>query len=148
MAFITYSPLVETEFGQNDFFQLTEFGQLQLTDFGQLQLTDFGQNLGGRFWPISAFQCFGLLKKKKQTKQQDESEVLKNSHPTSPEGWGPRVGAPAALGLHTTTRELQTCTFEGPAFKNTIKIPREDPQRKTKRGRAPTLRAPSGPHRL
>ena len=33
-------------------------------------------------------------------------------------------------GFHTTARELQTCTFEGPGASNTTKIPREDPQRK------------------
>ena len=73
-------------------------------------------------------------------------------------------------GLHTTVRELQTCTFERPGASNTTKIPREDPQRGKKRTnfvagegkkarnfglpkiRAPTLRAspfgppPFGPH--
>ena len=34
-----------------------------------------------------------------------------------------------AAGLHTTTRELQTCTFQGPGALNTTKIPREDPKR-------------------
>ena len=46
------------------------------------------------------------------------------------------VGASKASGppgLHTTTRELQTCTFEGPGASNTTKIAREDPQRETKR---------------
>ena len=37
--------------------------------------------------------------------------------------------------LHTTTRELQTCTFDGPGASNTTKIPREDLQRKTKRAK-------------
>ena len=32
--------------------------------------------------------------------------------------------------LHTTTRELQTRTFERPGASNTTKIPREDPQKK------------------
>ena len=32
-------------------------------------------------------------------------------------------------GLHTTTRELQTCTFERPGASNTTKIPRKDPKR-------------------
>ena len=36
-------------------------------------------------------------------------------------------------GLHTTTRELQTCTFERPGASNTTKIPREDPQKGKKR---------------
>ena len=36
-------------------------------------------------------------------------------------------------GLHTTTRELQTYTFDGPGASNTTKIPREDPQRGKKR---------------
>ena len=31
-------------------------------------------------------------------------------------------------GLHTTTGELQTCTFQGPGASNTTKIPRKDPQ--------------------
>ena len=69
-------------------------------------------------------------------------------------------------GLHTTTRELQTRTFERPGASNTTKIPRENPQRERRRneisgGReqkksakfwaphpsGPTLRAPnpSGP---
>ena len=41
--------------------------------------------------------------------------------------------APAALGppgLHTTARELQTCTFQGP--KNTTKIQRKDTQERKK----------------
>ena len=41
-----------------------------------------------------------------------------------------RRAEPAALGppgLHTTTRELHTCTFERPGASNTTKIPREDP---------------------
>ena len=58
-------------------------------------------------------------------------------------------------GLHTTTRELQTRTFERPGASNTTKIPREDPQRGKKRTNfvagdgkkarnfgPPTLRAP------
>ena len=36
-------------------------------------------------------------------------------------------------GLHTTTRELQTCTLEPPGASNTTKIPREDPRREEKR---------------
>ena len=35
-------------------------------------------------------------------------------------------------GLHTTTRELQTRTFERPGASNTTKIPRENPQREKK----------------
>ena len=35
-------------------------------------------------------------------------------------------------GLHTTTRELQMCTFQGPGASNTIKIPRKDPKREKK----------------
>ena len=35
-------------------------------------------------------------------------------------------------GLHTTTRELQTKTFESRRFNHTTKIPREDPQREKK----------------
>ena len=38
-------------------------------------------------------------------------------------------------GLHTTARELQTCTFEGSGASNTTKIPREDTQRDTKRAK-------------
>ena len=33
---------------------------------------------------------------------------------------------PGLVGLHTTTRELQTCTFERPGASNTTKIPRAD----------------------
>ena len=43
---------------------------------------------------------------------------------------------PAASGppvLHTTTRELRTCTFERSGDSNTTKIPREDTQRGKKR---------------
>ena len=38
----------------------------------------------------------------------------------------------AASGLHTTAREIQTCTFERPGTSNTTKILREDPQREKK----------------
>ena len=34
-------------------------------------------------------------------------------------------------GFHTTTRELQTCTFD-PVFQNTTKKPREDPRERQK----------------
>ena len=40
---------------------------------------------------------------------------------------------PGRRGSHTTARELQTCTFQGPCASNTTKIPREDPQRDTMR---------------
>ena len=50
------------------------------------------------------------------------------------------VGAVTALGqyrfpqgLHTTARELQTCTFERPGASNTTKIQREDTQKGKKR---------------
>ena len=46
------------------------------------------------------------------------------------------ISLPAASGppgLHTTARELQTCTFEGPGASNTTKIQREDTQRDPKR---------------
>ena len=62
-------------------------------------------------------------------------------------------GSPA---FHTTTRELQTCTFHAPGASNTTKIPREDPQRDTKRAKWWQEREkksakfwashPSGPH--
>ena len=45
---------------------------------------------------------------------------------------GTHTGPP---GFHTTARELQTCTFEGPGASNTTKIPREDPQRKSEKQR-------------
>ena len=38
-------------------------------------------------------------------------------------------------GLHTTTRELQTCNLTPPALQTPPKIPREHPQRKTKRAK-------------
>ena len=44
----------------------------------------------------------------------------------SPGGFG-------AAGLHTTARELQTCTFQGPGASNTTKIPRKDPQEREER---------------
>ena len=40
---------------------------------------------------------------------------------------------PGRRGSHTTTRELQTRTFERPGASNTTKIPREDPERGKKR---------------
>ena len=61
---------------------------------------------------------------------------------------------PGRQGSHTTTKELQTRTFEGPCASNTTKIPREDPLRRKKRtnfvageGKKATLRGhhPSGP---
>ena len=72
----------------------------------------------------------------------------------------------AAGGSHTTARELQTCTFEGPGASNTTKIPRKKPKEREKRIktvagegkksakfwaatlRGPTLRGPQlrGPH--
>ena len=65
------------------------------------------------------------------------SDVLKSSYsfispPKKMEFSGCRVKPPAASGppgLHTTARELQTCTFERPGASNTTKIPRENPQR-------------------
>ena len=90
-----------------------------------------------------------------------ESDVAFTGRPTGCVSIHVRAMGPP--GLHTTARELQTCTFEGPGASNTTKIPREDPQRKTKRAKMgrerdktarnfglPTLRGlhPSGPHRL
>ena len=59
-------------------------------------------------------------------------------------------------GSHTTARELETCTFQGPCASKNTKIPREDPQRDTKRAKRwrekeekarnfgpPTLRGPT-----
>ena len=56
------------------------------------------------------------------------------------EGWGakprksegPDDPASGPLGLHTTARELQTCTFQGPGTSNTTKIPRKDTQERKK----------------
>ena len=36
-------------------------------------------------------------------------------------------------GFHTTARELQTCTFQGPGASNTTKIPREHSKRERER---------------
>ena len=41
--------------------------------------------------------------------------------------------APKPLGFHTTTREPKRADLRVPSFKNTTKIPREDPQRVKKR---------------
>ena len=42
---------------------------------------------------------------------------------------GPKFRAASGPpGLHTTARELQTCTFQGPSLQNTTQIPREDLQ--------------------
>ena len=65
----------------------------------------------------------------------------------------PRSGPP---GFHTTTRELQTCTFQGPGASNTTKIPRKDPEKRGERKKivtekksakfwAPRAPDPSGP---
>ena len=65
--------------------------------------------------------------------------------------------APKPPGLHTTTRELRTCTFQGPGASNTTKIQRKDPQemerRMKKAGEEKKKREilglpphPSGPH--
>ena len=42
--------------------------------------------------------------------------------------WCETPAASGPPGLHTTTRELQTCTFEAPALQHTTRIPREDPR--------------------
>ena len=47
-------------------------------------------------------------------------------------GGGDRSGGFGA-GFHTTAREFQTCTFEGPGASNTTKIPRKDPQEREER---------------
>ena len=66
------------------------------------------------------------------------------SQPSAPPSAGPPSAGPPKIsifffplplhfsgspGLHTTTRELQTRTFEGSGASNTTKIPREDTQR-------------------
>ena len=56
------------------------------------------------------------------------------------------VWAVGPLGLHMTTRELQPCTFERPGASNTIKIPREDPQRGWREREKKARTHPSGPH--
>ena len=57
-------------------------------------------------------------------------------------------------GLHTTARELQTCTFQGPGASNTTKIPRKKTQAiESKKnilpveGKKPTLRGHTHPDR-
>ena len=65
------------------------------------------------------------------------------------------VGCVVVVFFHTTTRELQSCTFDGSGASNTTKIPRKDPQRERQKERTwwlkrrkreilglPTLRAP------
>ena len=42
---------------------------------------------------------------------------------------------PKPQGLHTTVRELQMCTFQGPGASNTTKIPRKDPQERENKER-------------
>ena len=76
---------------------------------------------------------------------------------------GKRARVDPGRGSHTTARELQTCTFQGPGASNTTKIQREDTQRDTMRAKRwrereekarnfgpPTLQGPtlqgSGPH--
>ena len=48
-----------------------------------------------------------------------------NPSPPPPHPFKP---PPGRRGSHTTTRELQTCTFERPDASNTTKIQREDPR--------------------
>ena len=43
-----------------------------------------------------------------------------------PKGGGPEGGPNVPLGFHTTARELQTCTGDGPGASNTTKISREN----------------------
>ena len=53
-----------------------------------------------------------------------------------PRGTGTTVlSYPCSSQPCTTARELQTCTLQGPGASNTTKIPRKDPQRKTKRAK-------------
>ena len=42
---------------------------------------------------------------------------------------------PGRRGFHTTTRELQTCTVEPRRFKNTTKIPRENPPERRRKNK-------------
>ena len=60
--------------------------------------------------------------------------------------------APNPPGLHTTTRELQTCTFERTGASNTTKIPRKRPTREGEKnkncgGKGKKKREILGPHR-
>ena len=48
---------------------------------------------------------------------------------------GKRARVDPGRGSHTTARELQTCTFQGPGASNTTKIQREDTQRDTMRAK-------------
>ena len=47
----------------------------------------------------------------------------------------PIIFALGSPGLHTTARELLTCTFQGPGASNTTKIPRKDLPRRGKKER-------------
>ena len=72
----------------------------------------FSLNFGGVFEDRNAQMCtFGLSGCRVESR------------------WPHQTGPP---GLHTTTRELQTRTFERPGASNTTKIPRENPQREKK----------------
>ena len=62
----------------------------------------------------------------------DDPENSKRGHSRAPV-FKRKRGESGPPGLHTTARELQTCTFEGPSASNTTKIPREDPQEKEER---------------
>ena len=64
--------------------------------------------------------------------------ILKDAvvQPDKPPISARRRRPPSALGppgFHTTSRELQTCTCEGPGASNTTKIPREDPIERDKK---------------
>ena len=53
----------------------------------------------------------------------------------SPKGWGPKGGGPKVGHRSTTAREPKRAHLRVPAFKNTTKIQREDPQRERKRAK-------------
>ena len=62
-----------------------------------------------------------------------------------------RPGLVGPPGFHTTTRELQTCTFERPGASNTTKIPRKRPKEREEKmkncgGRVKKKREILGPH--
>ena len=78
-----------------------------------------------RYFPLS-FSIFALF----VSLEWKIVVVFEAPEPSNVHVWSSRAG------LHTTTRELQTCTFQGPGLhKNTTKIQLEDTERETKRAK-------------
>ena len=92
---------------------------------------------GLALWRTSACHCLQMIRERHPSVAMECVHQL-DGQPTAPVLVAavecPR--AAAALGppvLHTTTRELQTCTFQGPGDSNTTKIARKDTPRERRK---------------